>query len=96
MAFIGLSLIAGCAKPKTLTDEAIAMSVDIISNSLVAPTSAKFSGFAVETHTNGVIFVVGKVDAQNRYGATIRQNWMCALSNSPDGKLVYLVHTIND
>ena len=99
LASLAICLIlisSGCTKPKTLKDEAIQMSIDVISNSLATPTTAKFSGIGIETHTNGVIFVAGNVDAQNSYGAMIRQGWMCALSNSPDGKLVYLVHVFTD
>ena len=79
----------------SLKEQAQAMALNIISNSLIAPTSAKFSQTSCSFKTNGLIFVSGQVDSQNSFGAMLRKSWLCILTNEDSKTLLYVGQTID-
>jgi hypothetical protein len=61
-----------------------------IKPSLKAPSTAIFSGSETTTVANGIYSVRGNVDAQNSYGAMLRNKYSCIFSHSNSGfHLVY-------
>ncbi len=48
---------------------------------LRAPATAKFSEERVVYQDNGVHGVIGMVDAQNLFGAMVRQKWICVVQH---------------
>lgn len=63
---------------------AYTMAKRYVTDKLPSPSTADFPWFAtrVDTLGRGRYKVVGYVDAQNRYGATIRTNFVCELTTS--------------
>jgi hypothetical protein len=80
----------------SLQQQATSLALDVISNSLVAPTTAKFSGVSCKDLKDNSFLVVGKVDAQNSYGAMIRETWMCAITNTGPAGLDWIVMNVGD
>lgn len=61
---------------------------DIVENNLKSPSSAKFCSFAeasIRHIGNGEYMVVGWVDAQNSFGATIRESFVVTYIATADG-----------
>lgn len=59
-----------------------------VADRLKAPATAKFSGWLDSTTAvlkDGTIAVRGTVDAQNGFGALIRNDWVCAVRQSGSG-----------
>lgn len=83
-------------QPAAVRNQAIEMALDIVSNSLKAPLTAKFSAVSCEVRKNGLVFVTGKVDSQNAFGAMLRNSWMCILTNENSERLVYIMHNVGD
>ena len=95
ITMFGLASLIGCMKkPKTLNEQATTMALDIVSNSVIAPTTVKFSNVVCEEKKDHVFFVSGNIDSQNSYGAMLRKVWLCILTNSPQG-LIWLGTTID-
>lgn len=82
-------------KPDVRT-RAIELSINIISNSLSVPSAAKFLSETCEIKKDGIIFVTGKIDAQNQYGAMIRSDWMCILTNENQTQLECIVYNVGN
>lgn len=59
-------------------DEAKDNCHDWVKESLKSPSSAKFSGDVVTGDRSGYT-VVGDVDADNSFGASLRSGWMCSI-----------------
>jgi uncharacterized lipoprotein YajG len=83
-------LLAGCGKQETLNDHALAMALNIVSNSLVAPTTAKFSVATCQERKDHTFLISGKVDSQNSYGAMLRKDFFCVITNAGAGNLIWL------
>jgi hypothetical protein len=54
---------------------------DLMSAKLTSPGSAKFGPVKVEMTGNGTKLVTGWVDAENGFGALLRQDYYCESSN---------------
>lgn len=72
-------------------DEVYATAEVIMRNRLLSPSSADFpSQGSVSKRSDGIYVVMSYVDAQNAYGAKLRQYWICQLKykggswDSPD------------
>ncbi len=89
---IATSLLAGCSKqaPTSINDRALSMALNIVSNSLVAPTTAKFSAVTSVECKNNTFLISGRVDSQNQYGAMLRKDFVCVLTNAGAGQLIWL------
>jgi hypothetical protein len=88
----------GCEKanPPSLQQQATSLALDVISNSLVAPTTAKFSDVSCKDFKDNSFLVVGKVDSQNAYGAMLRETWRCAITNTTAAGLDWIVMNVGD
>ncbi len=88
-------LIPGCGKPPppkppTLKDQATAIGLNLISNSLVSPTTAKFSAVSCVERTDRTFLISGQVDSQNAFGAMLRKEFNCVLTNLGNDRLDWL------
>jgi len=94
--FVATALVAGCSKqvPITLNDRAMAMGLNIVSNSLIAPTTAKFSAVTCQECKDNTFLISGKVDSQNPYGAMLRKDFFCVITNVGAGQLIWLGTTV--
>jgi len=90
--FAATCLVAGCSKqaPTSLNDRAMAIALNIVSNSLVAPTTAKFSAVTSVERSDNTFLISGKVDSQNSFGAMLRKDFNCVITNNGAGKLTWL------
>lgn len=94
MLLVFLCLIGGCYKcilsddkPSYSTrsnipseDQIYAFAETIISNKLAAPSTAKFPPVGqISKRDDGIYVIMSYVDAQNVYGAMLRQYWICQL-----------------
>ena len=96
LLIVAAAIQGGEPQKMDIRETATEMSLLIISNSLVAPSTAKFSDISYDSKPDGVVFVTGQVDAQNSFGAMLRQSWMCILTNENSHKMEYLGFTIGD
>src|SRR5580700_9075927 len=100
LAFAAFFILAGCSKvvpPESKEQLTIDYSVSLISNNLVSPLTAKFSGAFIQTNEEkNVLLVFGKVDSQNRFGALIRSDFTCVLTNPTPQSLDWLIFSIGD
>ncbi|MEV7827487.1 hypothetical protein [Microbacterium enclense] len=92
-AIIGLSLIIGFAttsnsKPYDSNNqyEAIAQCEDLVTARLKSPTSAEFDSSA-SSNGDRQWTVTGTVDADNSFGAKIRNTYQCSVRMIGDGKV---------
>ena len=82
-------IFSSCSKMAHPSNEDVAkqFAVDVVSNSLIAPTTAKFSNVMLDTNQEkNVLLISGRVDAQNSYGAMLRHGFICVLTNSTPGR----------
>ncbi len=86
------ALISGCGKPMppSLKDQATIIALNIVSNSLIAPTTAKFSTVSCVERTDHTFLISGQVDSQNAFGAMLRKEFDCVLTNLGNDKLDWL------
>ena len=81
-------LCAGCGVPQsTIEDEAFGMARLFVKQELAAPTTAKFppaEQATIRQLPDGYWQVSGVVDAQNVFGAQIRNRYYCELAPLPD------------
>jgi hypothetical protein len=86
------ALISGCGKSEhpTLNNQATIIALNIVSNSLIAPTTAKFSAVSCVERSNHTFLISGQVDSQNSFGAMLRKEFNCVLTNLGNNKLDWL------
>jgi hypothetical protein len=91
-AILLAALISGCEKsaPPTLNDQATIIALNIVSNSLIAPTTAKFSAVSCVERADHTFLISGQVDSQNVFGAMLRKEFDCVLTNLGNDKLDWL------
>jgi len=91
-AILLAALISGCEKPAppTLNDQATMIALNIVSNSLIAPTTAKFSAVSCVERADHTFLISGQVDSQNAFGAMLRKEFGCVLTNLGNDKLDWL------
>ncbi|BAZ45195.1 hypothetical protein NIES4102_22130 [Chondrocystis sp. NIES-4102] len=102
-----LTITLGRANTQKIFDTSTPASNDKVNNlkqlceeggirpSLKSPSTAVFSSSSTIKVTNGIYYVTGNVDAQNSYGAMLRNRYACILNHSSDRfNLVY--HYLND
>jgi hypothetical protein len=92
-------IFLGCSKQNKISRESQIQnySIDLISNNLVSPLTAKFSNVSLETNLEkNVLLVFGKVDSENSFGALIRTGFTCVLTNPEPEKMDWLMFSIGD
>jgi hypothetical protein len=89
-----LSTRPGGIKRDSKRDQAVHLCEDSIRQKLRSPATAQFSG---ETYSSGgnSYTVAGNVDAQNGFGAMLRDTWECTLVDS-GGSLSVALATLHD
>src|SRR6267378_625918 len=85
-------IFSGCGKltKPTVSDRATAIALNIVSNSLISPTTAKFSAVSCRERPDNTFLISGQVDSQNVYGAMLRNEFNCVLTNLGNGQLDWL------
>lgn len=68
---------------------------DAVKNILKAPSTAKFSHDAVNGSRDDELLVVGRVDSQNSFGASIRSTYTCSVEWSETDNQVSRARVIN-
>ena len=71
--------LTGCAGEH---DADIQKCEDKVKNTLQAPTTAQFSGVKATKHDFGVWTIEGDVDAQNSFGAMVRDTFSCVVDKN--------------
>jgi len=79
LAFVFRSEDVGWREDREDKYMAIVMAEKAVKERLVAPATARFSGHIAERQADGRWIVCGYVDAQNRFGALIRNKFCVAL-----------------
>lgn len=75
--FLSIILFACSSKPSKPTKEQVLDKMhDFVKNELKAPATAEFSGDEYKNDGDTVYLATGKVDAQNSFGAKIRETYL--------------------
>ncbi|ADD41568.1 hypothetical protein [Stackebrandtia nassauensis] len=85
---LALVLAEDKPKPRSVEDQAIDMCQDAVLQSLKAPSTADFVGEPIAFSDGGevapVYTVTGEVDAENSFGAMLRNLYTCDIQTSND------------
>ena len=87
LLFLLATIFSNKSPQKTTLSEFSAQAAcqDVITDRLKAPSSAKFGGWQHKANGGGSYTVSGYVDAQNSFGAPLRNHFSCAVRDNGNG-----------
>lgn len=88
LIFKGFSLLVHGENSNSKDTQAYVCAIDVVENQLKAPSTAKFCGFDKATVTdlgNDKYKITGYVDAQNSFGAMVRERFYVTLTLTKNG-----------